>query len=223
MLQGLVRSLASKLRPSFTETTAYSAYRETVRFFSDAAVNAFQTLNARPPAIMAVLEFCWDVKAPTAAQQRLLTRVLSTPEGTNVQRHISQVLVPLMPLLREGLTARSLDFQSDPIKSFAVSVLKLFSKHIMKSKPPGSHITETLQVAVGCSTDTCQSCAKLKKFIGDRRESITFQGVVSVRTHVERHLKVTGRFGFTWETLKRRSPHTLQASGPFFFWSRLFY
>ncbi|KAJ7273004.1 hypothetical protein C8J57DRAFT_1128654 [Mycena rebaudengoi] len=214
MLQGLVRSIASKLRPSFTETTAYSAYRATVHFFSDAAVNAFQTLNARPPAIMAVLKFCWDVKAPTAAQQRLLTRVLSTPEGTNVQRHISQVLVPLMPLLREALEARSLDFQSDPIKSFAASVLKLFSKHIMKSKPPGSHITETLQVAVGCSTDTCQPCAKLKKFIGDGRESITFQDVVSVRTHVERHLKVSGRFGFTWETLKRRNPHTLQIKKP---------
>ncbi|KAJ6483879.1 hypothetical protein DFH09DRAFT_398511 [Mycena vulgaris] len=87
--------------------------------------------------MIGLVKFCFDVEARSECQ-RLLLRFVPPPAGSTLQQHISNVLVPFLPVLRKYLAGQGLDLQTDPYKMFAAACSEGFRREDHEPKAPRS-------------------------------------------------------------------------------------
>lgn len=156
--------------------------------------------------MIALVKFCFEVGAQNYCQ-RLLLRFVPPPAGTTVAQHVSSVLAPFLPVLRQYLAGQRLDFQSEPYRMFAAAVVRAFAEHVMGQKP--SEVVSVAQLqGVGCQG--CAECKTLRSFFLSDQATVSFRRTQTIRSHIERHLAATRAWGVSWETIRVGSPHTLK-------------
>ncbi|KAJ7101409.1 hypothetical protein B0H15DRAFT_410938 [Mycena belliarum] len=209
------------------DSVALQAYSDVIVTLVRAAIDAFDTATLKTTApsysyygaratnspsdhMLALVKFCFEFDAQNQCQ-RLLLRFVPPPAGSNVARHISDVLAPFLPVLKQYLVSKRLDFQTDPYKMFAAAVIRAFAEKVMGQKPHELVPAAQLQ-AIGCNR--CSECVELKAFFCSDKQTMSFARVQGIRTHLERQLAVTRAWGVHWETIRAGSPHTLKITKP---------
>ncbi|KAJ7101404.1 hypothetical protein B0H15DRAFT_927201 [Mycena belliarum] len=228
-LQELARAVGKEfpLQQLQQDSDALQAFSDVIVTLVRAAIDAFDTATLKKTApsysyygarttnspsdhMLALVKFCFELGAKSQCQ-RLLLRFVPPPAGSNVARHVSDVLAPFLPMLQKYLVSKRLDFQTDPYKMFAAAVIKAFAEKVMGQKPHEIVPAAKLQT-IGC--DGCPECVELKAFFCSDKQTVSFSRVQGIRTHLERQLAVTRSWGVVWETIKVRSPHTLEITKP---------
>jgi hypothetical protein len=207
-LRELARSIVTDLRPSSNDSADYISV---ISLVVEAAFDTIDFECAGPTEVLDLINFCLEVEVPTATHEHLLMRVLCPPEGTSIVQHLSKILVPLLSHLHDTLAQRGLDFKNNVFKGFTATVIRWFAESSMTLKPPRSVPFERLR-AIGC-TEGCKDCLAIREFALDSRAMIQFSRPQVMRKHLEVQLKKHGfdAFGFTWQTIKDRTPcHVLQ-------------
>ncbi|KAJ7689580.1 hypothetical protein B0H17DRAFT_1202218 [Mycena rosella] len=150
-LQGLARSVAREFprQALVQDKVALQAYTDLVGGLVRAAIDTFDTTTlvkrggvypyygggANPSDLMLQLvQFSFELGVPSQCQ-RLLLRFVPPPAGSTVPQHVSGVLAPFLPVLRQYLVRKGLDFQIEPYKMFAAAVVKAFAEKVMAQKP----------------------------------------------------------------------------------------
>ncbi|KAK7039307.1 hypothetical protein R3P38DRAFT_473664 [Favolaschia claudopus] len=225
-MQALVRTVAKEFPRQQLQEDAQQAYSALLITLVRIAIDSFRLPSAQPTyggygvsygyargpsdQLLDMVKFCFEVGAKSQCQ-RLLLRSVTPPKDTTVAQHVSKVLTPFLPVLRQFLVSKRLDFQAEPYKMFAAAVVKAYAEHVMKQKP-----TEVVPIAslekIGCQA--CADCRELKAFFLSDRAETSFSRVQGIRTHLERQLHSTRGWGVTWTTLKYGSPHTLKVTKP---------
>ncbi|KAJ7123875.1 hypothetical protein C8R43DRAFT_1031770 [Mycena crocata] len=224
-LQDLARSIAAEFpRQQMQDTIAIQARSDVIIALVRRAIDTFDVaaLGKMIPSylygrtqtaadiMISLVKFCFEVGAQSQCQ-RLLLRFVPPPPGTNVPQHVSKVLAPFLPVLRQYLASKGLDFQSDPYKMFAAAVVRAFAEKVMSQKP--SEVISAAQLqGIGCQA--CAECRELRAFFLSDRPTISFPRVQTIRTHLERQLSATRHWGVVLETVRRGSPHTLKVTKP---------
>ncbi|KAJ6632203.1 hypothetical protein B0H10DRAFT_1976516 [Mycena sp. CBHHK59/15] len=224
-LQALVRVIVKENQQQKPQDdVAKQDYKHLLITLVRAAIDAFDTSRLkRSPypsygygtmtlsdQMIGLVKFCFEVGAQSQCQ-RLLLRLVPPPTGSTVQQHVSGVLAPFLPILRQYLVTQRLDFRTDPYKMFSAAVVKAFADKVMSQKPTEVVPVTQLQ-GIGCNV--CSECRELKAFFLSEKETISFARVQGIRTHLERHLGTARSWGVVWETIKGRSPHTLKITKP---------
>ncbi|KAJ6523305.1 hypothetical protein B0H19DRAFT_1201796 [Mycena capillaripes] len=226
-VQALVRTIVKEFpRTQMQDNSALQAYSEVIIALVRVAIDTFDVSSLRPAAynsypyyhraqtpsdqMISLVKFCFELGAQSQCQ-RLLLRLVPPPSGTTVVQHVSKVLAPFLPVLRQYLVSKRLDFQTEPYKMFAAAVVKSFADKVMSQKP--SEVVPAAQLQkIGCGG--CGECQALRAFFLSDQASISFSRVQSVRTHLERQLNGTQTWGVTLATIRAGSPHTLQITKP---------
>ncbi|KAJ7102727.1 hypothetical protein C8R44DRAFT_988104 [Mycena epipterygia] len=226
-LQALVGSIVKEFPRQQMQHAAAQAYNDVISSLVCLSIDTFPTSSlvktvsthryhgygrytTPSDKMIAMVKFCFEVGARSQCQ-RLLLRFLSPPAGSTLEQHISNALVPFLPVLRQYLITKALDFQTDPYKMFAAAVIRAFADKIMAQKPHEVVPVAQLQ-AVGCG---CSECQLLKSFFLSEKATIDFPRVQSIRTHLERQLATRARsWGVVCTTIRSGSPHTLRVTKP---------
>jgi hypothetical protein len=224
-LQKVARAIVADFQPSrhLTDETGKRDYAQIILTLVVTVIDTFDTsllgIHLRPqypysymavtsPSehMLAILKFCFEVGAQSQCQ-RLLLRFVPPPAGSTVAKHVSGVLAPFLPVLRQYLATQKLDFRSEPYRMFSAAVVKSFADKVMSQKP-----TEVIPVAqlqtIGCGI--CSECIALRQFFLSEAQTISFSRAQVIRTHLERQLLKARAWGVVSETLRRGSPHTLR-------------
>ncbi|KAJ7722655.1 hypothetical protein DFH07DRAFT_971838 [Mycena maculata] len=226
-LQALARSVTREFpRQQMQDSTALQAHTDLIATLVRAAIDTFNTSSLRRPPghyysgynanssasdqMISLVKFCFELGAQGHCQH-LLLRFVPPPAGSTVPQHISGVLAPFLPVLRQYLAGKHLDFQTEPYKKFAAAVVKSFAEKVMVQKPSEVVPVARLQ-GIGCGA--CTECGLLRAFFLGERQTIAFARVQGVRTHLERQLGATRAWGVVWSTIRSGSPHTLQVTKP---------
>ncbi|KAJ7450057.1 hypothetical protein B0H11DRAFT_325445 [Mycena galericulata] len=226
ILQALARSVRKEFpREQIQDPVALQAYGEVIHTLVRAALRAFNTSalvkNAAPsyhyartasPSdhMISLLNFCFELGTHSQCRP-LLLRFVPPPAGSTAAQHVSSVLGPFLPVLRQYLEGKGLSIQSEPFKTFAATVVRLFAEKVMGLKPREVVPISQLQ-GIGCQA--CAECGELKAFFLSARTTISFARIGNIRTHLERQLLQTRAWGVDWVTTKARSPHTLKITKP---------
>jgi hypothetical protein len=230
VVQALVRTIVKEFpRQQLQDSAAQYAYSDLIIALTRVAIDTFDSASlartaslhtgypyyyqqAATPAdqMIGMVKFCFEVGAKSQCQ-RLLLRFVPPPNGSNVAQHVSKVLAPFMPVLRQYLISQRLDFQTEPYKMFAGAVVKAFAEKVMVQKP-----TEVVPIAslqkIGCQV--CSDCQQLKAFFMSDQTTFSISRKQQQRTHMERYLAATRAWGVSWVTVKNRTPHTLMVCCP---------
>ncbi|KAJ7641770.1 hypothetical protein FB45DRAFT_900979 [Roridomyces roridus] len=184
---------------------------DTAALFKGGYSYATYSYGSPSEQMLSLVKFCFEVGAQNQCQ-RLLLRFVPPPTGVTVAKHVSDVLAPFLPVLKQYLATQNLDLRTDPYRMFAAAVVKGFAEHVMTAKP--TEMVSAAQLAtVGCGM--CAECRELRAFFLSARESIAFSRVQAIRTHLERQLGGVARtWGVQLATLRHGSPHTLQITKP---------
>ncbi|KAJ7450061.1 hypothetical protein B0H11DRAFT_2078301 [Mycena galericulata] len=226
-LQSIARTVAKEFpRQQMQDPTTIQVYSDVVIALVRAAIDSFNTsslvkksysysyISAPHNAsdqMMALVKFCFELGARSQCQ-RLLLRFVPPPAGSTVAQHVSDVLAPFLPVLRQYLAGKHLDFHTEPYKKFAGAVIKAFAEHVMGPQKPTEVIPVAQLQSVGCGA--CTDCQALKTFFLSEQPVTSFSRVQMIRTHLERQLVKTRAWGVSWQTIKSGSPHTLQVTKP---------
>ncbi|KAJ7463403.1 hypothetical protein B0H11DRAFT_2198232 [Mycena galericulata] len=133
-LQAVARSVRAEFSPSSGYAVAVSEFQEVTYMLVNAAIQAFDmaALIPRKPTvsyseviwhILELIRFCFQVDAVSKCQDFLL-KLLEPPAGFTIYQYVDKVLVPLIPVLKTFLAIVQLDYQSDPFRTFCVTVVK---------------------------------------------------------------------------------------------------
>ncbi|KAF7333484.1 hypothetical protein MVEN_02364600 [Mycena venus] len=229
-LQALARTIAKEFpRQQMQDIGAQQAYSDLIIAVVRLAIDTFDvsslvktapyqsrpyysSYGSKSPAdqMMDMVKFCFEVGAKSQCQ-RLLLRFIPPPKGSTVTQHISKVLAPFLPVLRQYLASKKLDFQTEPYRVFAAAVVKAYAEKVMEQKPAEIVPVASLQ-RIGCQG--CAECRELKAFFLSNKINISFSRVQAIRTHLERQLETTRKWGVIWTTIRSGSPHTLQVTKP---------
>ncbi|KAJ7664344.1 hypothetical protein DFH06DRAFT_1087334 [Mycena polygramma] len=223
-LQEFARAIHAEFRPkSGLATPEYDVVIITV---ARAAVDAFDTKSLIPgnspvsrltysndsPAerMLGLVKFCFEVGALDVCQH-LLGRFVPPPKGATIERHISTALSPFLPLLRNYLATRRLDFQTEPFKKFAATVITGFAGKVMSQRH-----TDFVPVQlrdIGCR---CDECSALKEFFLGDLPSTSIHRTQQIRQHVEGQLHSAGAksFGINWDLVRSGRLYALNISKP---------
>ncbi|KAJ7457358.1 hypothetical protein FB451DRAFT_1098079 [Mycena latifolia] len=227
-LQKLARSVAKEFPRAQLQqdSVAVQAYSDVIITLVRTAIDTLDMASlAKKPApynyygggttpsdrMIGLVKFCFELGAQSLCQ-RLLLRFVPPPPGSTIAQHVSDVLAPFLPVLRQYLLGQRLDFQTEPYKIFAATVVKAFAEKVMPAQKPHEAVPLTQLQAIGCQA--CSECKELNAFFCSDKATISFARVQGVRTHLERRLAITRSWGVTWETIKGRSPHTLKITKP---------
>ncbi|KAJ6542089.1 hypothetical protein DFH09DRAFT_1368280 [Mycena vulgaris] len=220
-LQGLAQAVAREFprQQLLQDGVALQAYSDVIIALVRTAIDTFDTssLVKKPTPyynpsdrMLLLVKFCFEIGAQSQCQ-RLLLRFVPPPKGSTVPEHISNVLAPFLPVLRQYLAGQRLDFQTDPYKMFAAAVVKAFAEKVMTQKPHEVVPAAQMQ-GIGCGI--CTECKLLKDFFCSDKLTISFARAQTIRTHLERQLQVARPWGVVYETIKGRSPNTLKITKP---------
>ncbi|KAJ6510824.1 hypothetical protein C8R45DRAFT_1068742 [Mycena sanguinolenta] len=223
-IQALVHTIVREFpRQQLQDGVSQQAYSDLIIALVRLAIDTFDTSSLSKPAVgyypyhtnpadkmIAMIKFCFEVGAKNQCQ-RLLLRFVPPPNGFTVGQHVSKVLAPFMPVLRQYLASKRLDFQTEPYKMFAAAVVKAFAEQVMAQKPTEA-VPAAQRQAVGCQG--CTECRELRVFFASDAPTIRFSRVQGIRTHLERELQKTRSWGVKWETIRSGSPHTLLVTKP---------
>ncbi|KAJ7472160.1 hypothetical protein FB451DRAFT_315151 [Mycena latifolia] len=160
--------------------------------------------------MIGLVKLCFELGAQSQCQ-RLLLRFVPPPTGSTVAQHVSNVLAPFLPVLRQYLVGQRLDLQTDPYKMFAAAVVKSFADKVMAQKPHEVVPLARLQT-LGCQG--CSECKELRAFFSSDKSTLSFARAQQIRAYLERQLIDTSPWGVVWETIKGRSPYTLKITKP---------
>ncbi|KAF8173825.1 hypothetical protein K438DRAFT_1940102 [Mycena galopus ATCC 62051] len=218
-LQALTRSVMAEFSAQMRDPVGFQACGEVIITVVHSAIRAFDTSSlvqqrgqkiAPSQQMIDMVNFCFQVGAQRQCQY-LLDRFLAPPTESTTAQYASRVLAPFLPVLRQYLAGKNLELNTEPYKTFAVAVVKLFAEQVMTAKPREIVPVSQLQ-GIGCQG--CQECRALKEFFLSERTTLSFQTVGNIRLHLERQLAITRAWGVSWETIKTRSPHTLKIKKP---------
>ncbi|KAJ7226732.1 hypothetical protein GGX14DRAFT_417216 [Mycena pura] len=183
-LQALALFIAKEFpRQEMSGSGDVQAYDELIVNIVRAAIDTFDTATlakSHNPSdqMMSLVQFCFEVGARDECG-RLLNRLSESPAGVSVGQHVSTVLIPFLPALKQHLVAQHLDFRADPYKKFAAAVIKAFVQKVMT---PAVALAAQIQT-LGCA---CADCAELRAFFVSDRVSNSFPR----RTDAARHLEI---------------------------------
>ncbi|KAJ7187173.1 hypothetical protein C8R46DRAFT_981462 [Mycena filopes] len=225
-VQALVRSIVKEFPQQQQQPADSAPFAAVVVGLVRVAIDTFDTATLKPAPysyynaasssvpdqMLRMVQFCFDLGAQSQCQ-RLLLRFLNPPPTSTVAQHVSKVLAPFLPVLRQYLVSKRLDLQTEPYKLFAAAVVKAFATQTMAQKPTEVIPAAQLQ-AIGCRT--CAECQQLRAFFLSDRSAISFARVQGVRTHLARELSVPAvrSLGLVQQTIRSGSPHTLQITKP---------
>ncbi|KAJ7226737.1 hypothetical protein GGX14DRAFT_385542 [Mycena pura] len=202
-LQTLALFIAKEFpRQQMSGSSDVQAYDELVINLVRAIIDTFDTatLVKTSDQLMSLVQFCFEVGARDQCE-RLLDRLGKLPAGASVEKHVSEVLLPFLPVLKQYLVAQGLDFLTDPYKKFAAAVVKMFAEKV--SQRPWVVVSAAQIQAFGCP---CADCAKLRAFfVDDQTCHISFTRAKAGRTHLENVLRPVHGWGVTMAWHKQ--PH----------------
>ncbi|KAJ7506998.1 hypothetical protein B0H11DRAFT_1969763 [Mycena galericulata] len=155
-----------------------------------------------------MVKFCLEVGAKSELTY-LLVHFATPPAEISIAKHVSEVLAPFLPPLREYLPSQTLDFEGNPFKYFAVNIVKAFGNEVMSQTPQ-----DLITVAeIGCSE--CGDCRILRDFFAGDDQSISLPRAAKLRDHIKKQLEVPESWGVTVELDKAHgSPHRLEITKP---------
>ena len=216
-LRSLVLLVVSSLKPSVEDAAAIQDYAVVVNKLVESIISHFDikallqqqalyygSQPQAPTQIIDIVKLCFQVGARMQCQY-LFQRLINPPVGTVMQSYISNALVPFIDILCPFLLTHGISLTTEPWKAFCSAVVKLYASTVMTQKPPEAVSPEQLQT-IGCG---CSECIVLKSFFMSEKETISFQRVQNIRTHLERQLLKAFAWGVRCETLRLGSPHTL--------------
>lgn len=226
-LQSLTQALFSSMLPPPSDLASRKEFAVILRLCVKAIIKAFdfRSLSTRvtylytysgaqsgADAAIALLKFCFDVGVGPATCGMVLNRLLtSVTVAADVQKHLTNVLVPFVPLLRTFMAQRNVELTAEPCASFCATVLKDFARSNLGPKPATPSVPPQLQ-DFKCNQYGCTDCPRIKAFFNSPPETFSIAAVQKVRTHLERQLQAAGCLGFgvKLETVRQGTPHTLR-------------
>ncbi|KAJ6625220.1 hypothetical protein B0H10DRAFT_2004181 [Mycena sp. CBHHK59/15] len=221
-LKVLVNYFITTLRPPPEDVSATEGYTAVINGIVRRAIDVFDTKSFHTPLskdnplpmrsiehLVDMVKFCFQAGA-RSEWQYLLLHLVSPPPGITIPQHVSKVLAPFMPALRDYLTSQALDFEVDPFKKFSANVVKAFAATVMSQKPQ-----DLVPIAsIGCSSAKCGDCKSLRDFFYGDNRCILFPRAAKARQHVSEQLWTPKSWGVTVELKKERSPHALEITKP---------
>ncbi|KAJ7108352.1 hypothetical protein C8R43DRAFT_962898 [Mycena crocata] len=162
--------------------------------------------------MIAMLKFCSDAGAQSLFQH-LLVHFVTPPLGISIAQHVSIVLAPFIPALRDYLASGGLDFESPPFKSCAARVVEAFAGKVMCQKPQELIVVEK----IGCQEPKCSDCKTLRDFFAGDDRIISLPRAAKLRQHIESQLEVPKTWGVQVRLVKEHacgSPHRLEITKP---------
>ncbi|KAJ6456639.1 hypothetical protein C8R47DRAFT_1165251 [Mycena vitilis] len=225
-LQELARAIHAEFRPKSGQATP--EHDVVIVTVARAAVDAFDTKSLIPgnspasqliyaytndsPAerMLGLVKFCFKIGTLDVCQH-LLDRFVPPPKGTTIEKHISTALSPFLPLLRNYLATSRLDFQTEPFKKFAATVVTGFAGKVMSQRH--ADLVPVKLRDIGCR---CDECSALKEFFLGDQLSTSIQRTQQIRQHVENQLQSAGAksFGITWDLVRSGRFYVLNISKP---------
>ncbi|KAJ7766375.1 hypothetical protein DFH07DRAFT_809714 [Mycena maculata] len=216
-LQTLVRHFVAELRPPPSISTDHAVLNTVVR----QGIDVFDTKSFHMPQSKATLsptiddmvglvKFCVDVGARSELQY-LLVHFATPPPDISISQHVSKVLAPFLPKLRDYLASQKLDFDTTPFKYFAANIVKAFGNAVMSQKPHDLIAVDE----IGCSEKKCGDCKILRDFFSCDEQSLSLPRAAKFREHIEKQLVTTKSWGITTRIDKDHgSPYRLEIMKP---------
>ncbi|KAF9022475.1 hypothetical protein BDZ89DRAFT_202902 [Hymenopellis radicata] len=170
---------------------------------------AIQKCDLRWESGINVLKLCYTLQMPSYADAAF-SKFLSLPDH-DVSFYVRSGLAPVLHSLPGFLESNQLAITDAPFSTFATEVIKLFVREALGEKPEEVVSLDELK-AIPCG---CYDCSRfLKRFLFGHQDETEVREKQKVRTHLEKRLAKTRAWGFTWETIKEGSPHTLRIEKP---------
>ncbi|KAI3621829.1 2og-fe oxygenase [Moniliophthora roreri] len=158
-----------------------------------------------------LLDFCLTIRMSRRVPSAL-AKFLMSPKGIDAN-YIKDGLVPILMQLPQLLVKHQLSLKQTPYSVFAAEVTKSFTRHVLGQKPSQAIPVNELRAA-GCG---CHNCNRylIPFLIGDKT-SLSVREKQSIRTHIEQQVrrKASVWGGFTFNTMRSGSPHTLWITKP---------
>ncbi|KAJ7506997.1 hypothetical protein B0H11DRAFT_1969761 [Mycena galericulata] len=225
-LKILIRYLIPELQPTVDDIPATANYTAAINSVVRHTIDVFDTKAVQGPEgpmgrssrstneIVDMFKFCSEVGA-RSEWQHLLAHLESPPLGVKLGVHVSRVLAPFMPALRDYLASQNLDLETEPFKMFASTVLKEFGSSVMNLKPrdllADAQIACTRGIA-GNRGYVCQECDSLKTFFTSDNQFVSLKGLrVPAREHLLERLATPKSWGVV---AKVRGKNTLDITKP---------
>ncbi|KAJ7450845.1 hypothetical protein FB451DRAFT_1285301 [Mycena latifolia] len=220
-LKTLVVHLVAELQPPPDDPAAYAVLLAVVR----QAIDVFDTQRLHVPEakgkpllsvddMIGMLKFCFEVGAQ-AESQYLLLRFVSPPPGISIPHHVSKVLAPFLPALRDYLASQTIELQTDPFKKFTASIVKAFAGSVMSQTPKDLNLYAVEDI--GCYAPKCSDCKTVRAFFESDDQTISLPRAAKLREHIEKQLAVPKSLGVRLALDKDHglgSPHRLEIIKP---------
>jgi len=208
-LKILIKHVVAELRPPPADSSATADYAAVIKSIVRQAIDVFDTKafdDLEPSGktlrsvddIVDMFKFCIEVGS--RSEWPHLLAHLESPRGVPAGQHVSRVLAPFMPALRDYLVSQNLDLATEPFKSFTVKVLKAFGTSVMSQKP--RDLVDNAKIGCDRGPQYCKECEDLREFFKGEEQSISFGRSDGVRRHLIEQLKVPKSWGVTYKLHK---------------------
>jgi hypothetical protein len=219
-LKTLVRHLFAAWRPLSSAESKHTALlnavvRQTIDVFDISRFHmpASKGDSSAVDDMVSMLKFCFEVEARSELQY-LLVHFVSPPPGISIPQHISKVLAPFLPALRDYLVAQGLTLEASPFAKCSASIVKAFASTVMPQTP------QDLMggASIGCELEgsKCNDCQKiLPVFFASDDQTIILPRAAKAREHLEKQLAAPTpkSWGIKFRLEKTQSgPHKLEVS-----------
>lgn len=163
----------------------------------------------RENSAVELLTFSFTVGVGPQTCNLILDRLMACPPGIQYSAHLTNFLVPFIPLLRKFVLERNVELKTEPCASFCAKVVRDYARMEVGQKPSVVPIPNHLK-NIGCG-GACTDCPQLRAFFTNGKQSISFKAVQRVRTHLEHQLnRFSARASdVQWTTEKHGTPHQL--------------
>jgi hypothetical protein len=171
--------------------------------------HAFYSNYSQPTnQVIGLLTFAFQVGLGAHVCADILDRAYNAvaPASKDFQPHLSNVLVPLIPQLREFMVKQNVTLTTEPCATFCANVVKTFAREVLARAPVIVVPPSLLNIPCGC-----QHCQTLKAFFRNDNATVTIRASQKLRTHVEQELKSASYLlhGVSYETVRQGTPHSL--------------
>ncbi|KAJ6588093.1 hypothetical protein B0H19DRAFT_1247800 [Mycena capillaripes] len=223
-LKTLVRHLVAEWRSGPEASSTGSEHTVVLNAVVRQAIGVLDTKSFHNPALkkkpssavddmVGMLRFCFDVGARSELKY-LLVHFVSPPLGISISEHVSNVLAPFMPALRDYLATQGLTLESSPFAKCSASIIKAFADTVMCQNPQDL-IAGT---DIGCDNTKCGDCQKtLPDFFASDDQTIVLPRAAKPREHIEQQLAAPApkSWGVSFRVIKTQvGAHKLEISKP---------